>query len=424
MWFTATLLAVGCSWWFYTFLRRRDAYQKSASAIFEAPLVTDDFNGQAQLLCEACIEESGACGCTLFLQPGQEESGFRRAAQAGRPAEETGPGVVKDLLSQAWDTGKIAESRSGGRWLLAVPVWPGHSGGGAIVGSWDRSAAPGDVERSLLSLGATVASLIAPRFMREGALARAHEEIQALKGEVAEESHLAGVGRLATGVAHELSTPLSAVLTMVRSLSRTMQDPVGVRRLGIIQDAVEKCKSIIEKLLVYSKVPLEDENSVTFSRFVRASTDMNRVIENSLEIMRDSINEYAIKVRTDLEDIPEIRANSTQWAQVFASLINRSKESFSDAETATPQINIHTSCDGQHLRIEFADNGQGISAEDQPHIFEPFYSASGTGLGSGLGLVLVRDVVRKHHGTIDVKSLPEQGSTFTIKIPVDDAEQK
>lgn len=424
IWLFATLLAVACAWWSFVFLKKRDAFQRSLQNIHEAPLETDDFSTQSQLLCQACIDEVAASGCTLYLQPGHEESGFRRAAQAGTPAEETGPGLVKDLLNQAWDSGQLAESSSGGRWILAFPVWPGHSGGGAMVVTWETTKRPGEVERSLLRSGAVIASIMAPRFAREGALSKAHEEIQVLKGEMAEESHLAGVGRLATGVAHELSTPLTAVLTMVGSLARTIHDPVGARRLQIIQDAVEKCKGIIEKLLVYSKAPLETEENVTFSRFVRASTDINGVIENSLELVRDNFTEHSIAVSTDLDEVPEIRANSTQWSQAFANLLSFSRDTLLADRIKAPQIIIRTRDAQQFIRVEFFNNGAGIPTEDLPRLFEPFYANNGAGLGSGLGLTFVRDVVRKHHGTIEAKSKAGEGTTFVIKIPLEDLEQK
>lgn len=395
-------------------LKRRDAYQRSLRIIEEAPLETDEFAGQAQLLCQACLNQTGASGCTLYLQPGREESGFRRAAQAGTAAEETGPGVVRDLLTQAWDTGQRAKSQSNGRWFLAFPVWPGHTGGGALIAAWDTKKEPGDAECSLMENGALVASLIAPRFAREGALSAAHDKIQQLQVEVAEESHLAGVGRLASGVAHELSTPLTAVLTMVGSLARTIQDPIGARRLRIIQDAVEKCRGIIEKLLLYSQeAPAEDQ--VTFSRFVRASTNINKVIENVVELVRESYMESKIAIETDLKPIPEISANSSQWSSALQNLLEDCRLSLSEDSVQSPKVRIAVREENQAIRIEISDNRPEIAEEDLAHIFEPF--SSGT---SGADLSLAQAVVQKHQGTISVSSDAAR-TAFVIEIPVEEA---
>lgn len=418
LWLSATALALAGAWVALLYLRRREAYHQSILAITRAPLETDDFAGQAQTLCEACTQETAASGCSLYLQPGEEESGFRRAAQAGRPAEETGPGVVRDLLSQAWDTGRSVESHYGGRWLVAFPVWPGHVGGGALLVTWETDRSPGRVERGLLEFGATVASLLAPRFVREGALARAHEEIQALQVEVAEEAHLAGVGRLAAGVAHELNTPLGAVLTMVGSLSRTTTEPSAARRLQIMRDAVEKCKAIIEKLLVYSRGPIETERGLTFSRFVRSSTDLNRIIESCVELMRENLSEKGIQVQMSLGEIPEFRANSTQWSHVFNNLLVNARDAMLSAGTTDPKITIRTRNDRERIQIEFGDNGPGIAPEVQHHIFEPFFTTKDIGHGTGLGLAIVKEVVRKHQGVIQVKSEGGTGTTFVIQVPL------
>ncbi|MGM9998452.1 MAG: sensor histidine kinase [Candidatus Bruticola sp.] len=422
VWLAATSLALFYSWWSYNLLCKRDAYQRSLLALQEAPLATDDFASQAQLLCQACLDEIGADGCTLYLQPGHEETGFRLAAKAGTPAEDTGPGMVKDLLKQAWETGETAESRASGRWMMAVPVWHGHSGGGVIIAAWESAQKPGELERSLLKAAASAASLMAPRFVREEALNKAHEEIQVLKGEVAQESHLAGVGRLAAGVAHELSQPLSAVLTMVGSLSRTAGDPVNARRLHIIQDAVQKCKGIIEKLLVYSRTSLENENKVSFSQFVRASTDINQVVADSLELLRDDFAENKIAARVKYAELPQVRANSTQWSQAFANILVFLRDLIKVENTVNPLVRVHTNYLNGEVQIEFSSNSTLISKEELPRLFEPFFANSHPGLSSCFGLGLVREVVRKHNGTIEAKSSADVGIIIVIRVPVEETE--
>jgi signal transduction histidine kinase len=419
VWLTATGLALACAWFFYLFLRRREAFFSSALRLLASPLEAEDFTGQARALCEVCTAEIGATGCSLYLQPGEQESGFRRAATAGRPAEETGPGLVRDLLAQAWQNGKPAEAHQGGRWLLALPVWPGHSGGGALLVMWEGHRRPGPVERSLLEVASQAAALIAPRFAREGALARAREEIETLQAEVAEESHLAGVGRLAAGVAHELNTPLGAVLTMVSSLQRTQTDQDVSRRLNIIRDAVERCKAIIEKLLVYSRGPVETEHGLTFSRFVRSTVNLNRVVENCVELLREDLGRNNIQVDLDLQpDLPQVRANTTQWSHVFSNLLINARDALKKAQVAEPRIEIKSRANNGRIVFEVSDNGPGIPADIQPKIFQPFFTTKDIGQGTGLGLAIVHEVVRKHQGTVGVRSTPGQGATFTIQVPL------
>lgn len=421
LWLAAAAAAVCYSWWSYRLLAARDAYQRSLLAIQEAPLVTDDFDSQSQLLCQACIDETAASGCALYLQPGYEETGFRRAAQAGISAEETGTGAVKDLLTNAWQSGEVSELSLGGRYLAAVPVWHGHNGGGALIASFIGKK-PGETEISLLKSAASVASIMAPRFMRESALDKAHEEIQLLKGEVAQESYLAGVGRLAAGVAHELSQPLTAVLTMVGSLSRSSQDPVSSRRLRIIQEAVQKCKSIIEKLVVYSKNTLEKENDITFSRFVRAYTDMNQVVADSLELLRDNFADNKITPMVKYGELPKLRANSTQWSQALANILAFLRDCLLRGKSPNPAIQVATSFQNGRIRVSLAVNSFYISENELSKIFDPFFINAHPDMKSCIGLTLVREVVNKHNGAIEAKVDSNRGMIIVISIPVEEAE--
>jgi signal transduction histidine kinase len=269
-----------------------------------------------------------------------------------------------------------------------------------------------------METAALAAALLAPRFGGEGALARAKEEIASLQAEMAEESHLAGVGRLAAGVAHELNTPLGAVLAMVGSLSRTQAEPQVARRLEIMREAVEKCKAIIEKLLIYSRGPLEAEQGLTFSRFVRSELDLNRVIENSVELLKESLNQDGIRVKLDLHPLPTVRANSTQWAHVFNNLLVNARDALLSSKTYQPTVDIRTGTQNGQILVEVWDNGPGIPSEVQSKIFQPFYTTKEIGKGTGLGLAICKEVTRKHSGDIVAGTSDAGGAKFTITLPI------
>lgn len=418
VWVLGTGLALAAAWSSFFLLKRRERFLSSVLRLQEAAPTFEDFESQARALCEACSRETGAMGTTLYLQPGRGETGFRRAAQVGQSAEETGPGVVRDLLTQAWETGKPTESSYSGRWIMAVPVWPGHEGGGALLLFWEEALKPGEGQRRLVEVVSSIASLMAPRFEREGALARAQEHIQNLQQEVAEESHLASVGRLAAGVAHELNTPLGAVLAMVSSLQRLEEDPNRAKRLKIMREAVEKCKSIIEKLLVYSREPVETEQGLTFSRFVRSETDLNRVIENTVELLSETLGQDGVQIKLDLQQLPPFRANSTQWSHVFNNLLINARDALKGAGTESPLVTIRSRSATGRIVVEVFDNGPGIPEDIRKKIFQPFFTTKDIGKGTGLGLAICSEVVRKHQGSINIGQTPEGGALFTIQLPL------
>ncbi|MBQ7528713.1 HAMP domain-containing histidine kinase [bacterium] len=428
IWLVTTALAVFYSWWSYNFLRKRDAYQHSLLAIQEAPLVTDDFESQADLLCQACIEETSASGCVIFLHHGAEEGELKLASAAGLGIGSTDVGgtelaqVVKDLAYQCWSTGEMIKHSVKGFHFLFLPIWHGHGDGGVMYFNWDKGlSGPDLLEISLLRSASSVAALLAPRFGREGSLEKAHEEIQMLRGEIAQESHLAGVGRLAAGVVHELSQPLTAVLTVVGSLSRTLVDPTSARRLAIIQDAVQKCKNIVEKLLVYSKASMEQERNVSFSRFVRAYTDMNQVVMQSLELSRELLNSDNIETKLNCVNLPPVRANSTQWSQAIANLLNFFRDCLIVGKIANPHIYIETLTVDKFIKIKFTTNSTLISKEELPRLFEPFFGNAYPDLVSCPGLALVREVVHKHDGCVEARA-SEEGMTVVISLPVGETE--
>lgn len=418
LWFLATGTATVGAWVCWTQLRYRDLLVESVDRLHQSVLAQEDFQGQTRALCQSCIDSCKAAGATLYFRVSKGETGFRRAAEVGRSAEETGPGLVRDLLQQAWDSGQAAESQYAGRWILALPVGPGRQGQGVLLICWEGNQRPDAQQRRLLDSVATLSMLIGPRFQEEGALAKAHEALEHLQAEMAEEHHLASVGRLAAGVAHELNTPLGAVLAMVSSLQRNENDENRAKRLRIVREAVEKCKGIIEKLLVYSREPVETEQGLTFSRFVRADADLNDVIRSTVDLMQETLSQDSVSIKLDLHDIPPVRINSTQWGHLFNNLLINGRDALKSAGTANPEMEIRTRNEGGNLKVEVSDNGPGIPEENRKKVFQPFFTTKDIGRGTGLGLAIASEVVRKHQGTITVGVGPKGGALFTILLPV------
>ena len=260
--------------------------------------------------------------------------------------------------------------------------------------------------------------MVAPRFQEEGALTRAREEIESLQAEVAEEHQMASVGRLAAGVAHELNTPLGAVLAMVSSLQRNEADENRAKRLRIVREAVEKCKSIIEKLLVYSREPVETEQGLTFSRFVRSDANLNEVIKNTVDLLQDTLAQDKVSIKLHLQDLPTVRINSTQFSHVFNNLLINARDALRSAGTAEPEVEIRTVNENSKIRVEVSDNGPGIPDDVRKKVFQPFFTTKEVGRGTGLGLAICSEIVRKHQGSITVGGGPKGGAQFTIQLPV------
>lgn len=412
-------------------LRARDSYIQDMHGLIDAGRDPDQsLDARAKELCRECQERTNAGGLALYANT---ESGLKKLLQAGDSAEVTGPGVVRDLLLQTMNTGNSSEAVQGGRFLLSLPV-PNRDGS-ALLLFWEDEERPDEVRKSLLDLTARLFAYVIPGLQGDIRLMKLEDEVQELKSnaraeiqeieqEMGEEHHLASVGRLAAGVAHELNTPLGAVLTMVGSLLRKEDDANKRKRLSIVKDAVEKCKDIINKLLVYSRSPVQTEKGLTFSRFVRADTNLNSVISGIGEMMSEELKADSIDLKLELGELPPLRANGSQWSHVFTNLIANARDALKENQVSEPKIVVKSRMEGKKILVTVQDNGPGVPDAHKAKVFEPFFTTKDVGHGTGLGLAICREIVRKHKGDLVIKAAEDGGALFEITLDPEVLEQE
>ena len=225
---------------------------------------------------------------------------------------------------------------------------------------------------------------------------------------------LASVGRLAAGIAHEINTPLTGVLTYASLLEKKFQDdPAAKEDLEVIIRETKRCRGIIRELLDFARQMAP----------ARRPTDLNDVIRHALSVVMNQLSMHHVDLALDLcADLPLAYADANQIEQVVVNLLLNAADAIGPKGG---QIRIHS---GQGLlpgpggerdcvELQVEDNGSGISAEDLPHLFEPFFTTKGNG-GTGLGLAVTWGIVQGHGGTIDVQSEPGQWTRFTLRLPL------
>lgn len=412
-------------------LRARDNYIKEMQGLIDSARDPDQsIEARAKELCRECKERTGAGGIALYANT---DNGLKKFLQAGDSAEVTGPGVVRDLLVEAMNSGNNSEAVQGGRFLLSLPI-PSPEGA-ALLLFWEDEERPDQVRRSLLDLTARLFSFILPALEAEAKVMQLNDEVRELKAsskneiqeieeEMGEEHHLASVGRLAAGVAHELNTPLGAVLTMVGSLLRREDDANKKKRLSIVNDAVVKCKEIINKLLIYSRSPVQSEKGLTFSRFVRSDTDLNSILTGIAEMMAEELQNSSIELQLDLGELPALRANGSQWSHVFTNLIANARDALIENKVPNPKITVTSTVRAKKLVVSVEDNGPGVPDAHKAKVFEPFFTTKEVGRGTGLGLAICREIVRKHKGDITIKNGESGGAKFEITLDPEALEQE
>jgi two-component system, NtrC family, sensor kinase len=218
---------------------------------------------------------------------------------------------------------------------------------------------------------------------------------------------LASLGRLASGIAHEINNPLTGVLSYSTVLYDEITDPVHKEDLRIIIDETLRCREIVKGILDFARE----------TKIEKQPANINKVISDVMMLLERHVNFQNIRIKKDLaENLPEISIDVNQ----IKSVINNLALNAADAMHTGGALAISTRFDAEmnSVVITISDTGIGIQKENLAKIFDPFYTTKETGKGTGLGLSVTYGIVKRHGGTISVESTVGKGTIFTIEFPV------
>ena len=224
---------------------------------------------------------------------------------------------------------------------------------------------------------------------------------------------MASIGRLAAGVAHEINNPLAIInerAGLIKDLLEFSpdykQDPKLLKLVDSILNSVQRCSTITHRLLGFARhIDVNVE-----------SLDLGKLIQEVLGFLHKEAEYRDITITTAIpDDFPRIQSDRGQLQQVFLNIVNNAFAAVRDGG----RIDIELSTpDEDHVRIAIRDNGSGISTENMKRIFEPFFSTKAKTGGTGLGLSITYGLIQKLGGTISVESRVNEGTCFTIELPV------
>jgi two-component system NtrC family sensor kinase len=218
---------------------------------------------------------------------------------------------------------------------------------------------------------------------------------------------LASIGRLASGVAHEVNNPLNGMRFCVYSIQKDITNTEQTQEyLSLINEGLAQIESVVTKLLGYSRQRPKDPEFVDISRQIRVVIDL----------LDYRIKEKNITVEMEVApDLPLIKVDPNLIQEMLMNLILNSVDAVGD----DGYISISAYADNHILIIKVYDNGSGIAPHDMEHIFDPFYTTKETGKGTGLGLSVTHGIVESHNGTIRVNSEENLFTEFEIHLPVE-----
>ncbi len=229
-----------------------------------------------------------------------------------------------------------------------------------------------------------------------------------LQAKLAHSEKMATIGRLVSGVAHEVNNPLAAILGFTDLLLENPEVPGSAREdLQIILQETQRTKDIVQDLLSFARQrPVQ-----------REPVQVNSVLRQTIKLRSYDFASHGVEVVEDFEEtLSAALGDSQQLQQVFLNILNNAYDAVQDAGQRG-RIKIHTRRQAEMIEVAITDNGTGIS--DPQRIFDPFYTTKQVGKGTGLGLSICYGIVRAHGGEIQCwNNEAGAGSTFVVRIPV------
>jgi PAS domain S-box-containing protein len=263
-----------------------------------------------------------------------------------------------------------------------------------------------------------------------------------LEGELAQARKLEAIGRLASGIAHEINSPiqfvgdnlafigesLREVFVLLHALER---EPALASVLAAnpnldlafltaelpnaVEQACEGVQRVGELVRGMKEFAHQDHGEVT-------ATDLNRALERTIAVARNEWK-YVAEVVTDFGELPKVPCQASAMRQVFLNLICNAAHATGEQNTlsgrARGQITVTTRCDAKFVTISVTDSGTGIPVEVRPHLFEPFFTTKPVGQGTGQGLAISRSIIcEKHGGRLEFETEVGRGTTFIVTLPL------
>jgi signal transduction histidine kinase len=226
--------------------------------------------------------------------------------------------------------------------------------------------------------------------------------------ETIESERLNALTLLAAGVAHEIGNPLNSLHIHLQLMERKVRE-LDDNAKAELQDSIDVARSEIGRL---------DSIVTQFLRAIRPSRpqlhpeNVNIIVEEAVRFFAPEIRDRDVVIEQELRsDLPLLQIDRDQMKQAFYNVIKNSLE----AMKRRGSLRIHTDMDDKHVLISFIDSGGGMSPEDLSRVFEPYFTTKP--FGTGLGLLIVRRIVREHGGELSIESSQGQGLTLTIRLP-------
>ena len=257
------------------------------------------------------------------------------------------------------------------------------------------------------------------------ASAEAYASLQRTQAELVSSARLASLGDLIRGVAHEINTPLGALSSNYDVTRRALE----LLEIILEDEVVDEDELVEVRKIVAAVEGVQETNAMAVERMVKLvrslrtfgrpdrseidHIDLHEALESALRLLSHETSER-VRVVREFGDLPAVECYGDQVNQVFMNLLVNAVHAIRGEGTLT----IRTSRNADRAVVEVADTGVGISEENLARVFEPGFTTKGKRVGMGLGLLITRQIIERHGGSISVRSTVGRGTTFTVELPL------
>jgi two-component system sensor histidine kinase HydH len=256
---------------------------------------------------------------------------------------------------------------------------------------------------TVLALAGILLSLLLTANLAQS-LRREGDRREKLVDELRRSEHLASLGRLLAGVAHEVRNPLAGIRSTVQLWQRLPDEAQTPASRNAVLQAVDRLNALVGRLLYFARTGWEEPRPV----------DLNAVVSETVELVRAQADSQGVRLETDLANpLPSLAGSPPALQQVVLNLATNALQAMPTGGRLLLQTRSLNDPNRAQLRV--VDTGSGVSAEARPHLFEPFYTTRPE--GTGLGLAICREIVRQHGGDIELEADDGPGAVFRVWLP-------
>ena len=227
---------------------------------------------------------------------------------------------------------------------------------------------------------------------------------------ISKSDKLASLGTMISGVAHQLNNPLSNISSSCQILYEEIEEPDNAYKKELLEQIdgqVERAKTMVRSLLEFARK----------KEFKKKSCSLSAMVADTLRLLKGDIPTH-VEIVTDVPENNRITVDKQRIQQAVLNIVKNCIDAIPDEGKII--ISARENVETNEVSIQIRDTGIGIEEEDIKKVFEPFFTTKEEGKGSGLGLFVAREIIEEHGGNIQVNSKTGEGTTFTIRLPLEE----